>query len=82
MVFFNTEFRGQKIKVFGNYTDVEVDGVTLMDFDIVKVQKGRNNITEELGGDIDIIRMNILDSMTEAKIELQMNNTNNITEEE
>lgn len=83
MIFFNTEFRGQKIKVFGNYTDAEIDGVTLMDFDIVKVQLEGKDITEELSGDLDLIRMSILDDLTEAYIELQMNNNNNnITEEE
>ena len=81
MVFFNTEFKGKKIKVFGNYADIEIDGMKIMDFDIVKVQAGREDVTEELHEDLDLIRRGILDNLTETHIELQMND-NNITEEE
>ena len=82
MIFFNTEFKGDKIRVFGNYTDVNIDGIKLMDFDIVKVTKGRLDVTEEMYGDIDSIRESILDNLTESNIERRMNINTNITEEE
>ena len=86
MIFFNTTFNGDKVKVIGNYLDVQIDGDLVTEFQVAKITKHGEDVTETLGTDIDLIREGILDDLIDEdimfKLEIEIEENASKEEEE